>query len=200
MKDLLLRIQRWFNRRNLMSGSGLILVMVLFVSMNIIANLLFTTLRLDLTENNLFTLSDGTRNILRNLDEPITLKLYASRGPLSEHPLLSNYSIRVRDMLKEYEGYANGKLIIQYIDPEPFSEAEDQAVSDGIKTIPVGGDVVQAYFGLAGTNSTDDSAVIPFLAPNKESSLEYEVTKLVYNLQRPQRRVVGIYSSSADFR
>jgi len=187
------------NKQFLLSGTGLLLAAGLFLAVNIISNLWFPYFRLDMTESKLFTLSDGTRNILRKLEEPITLNLYVSRKPLAEYPLLSNYAVRVRDMLREYREHADGMLTVNVIDPEPFSEAEDQAVAEGVRNVPVGGGKNQAYLGLVGVNSTDDRRAIPFLAPGKEASLEYEVTKLIYNLAYPEKRVVGILSGLPIF-
>ena len=137
--------------------------------------------------------------MLANLEEPVTLKLYVSRKQLSEHPLRSNYAVRVRDMLLEYESHSGGKVDVIFIDPEPFSEEEDQAVADGLRNIPTGGGAaIQAYFGLAGTNSTDDREVIPFMEPSQEAKLEYTITKMIYNLANPERRVVGVISFPAD--
>ena len=193
------RLRSVFNRTTLMSGTGVILAVGLFVALNIVINLGLTGVRIDLTDSRLFTLSEGTKSILRELKEPIQLKLYVSRAPLSEHPLLANYATRVRDMLREYVDIADGSLSLEYIDPEPFSEAEDQAVAEGLRAIPLGGEATQAYFGLVGINSTDDRETIAFLAPDRESSLEYEVTKLVYSLNYPKKPVVGVVSSLPIF-
>jgi len=189
------KLAQLLDRNVLMSGTGLLLAIGLFVSLNIIINLTITSVRLDLTESKLFTLSEGTRNILASLEEPIKLRLYASRGQLSEYPLLANYAVRIHDMLREYQAHANGNLEVVVIDPAPFSEEEDEAVAAGLRNIPVGNSGDQAYLGLEGVNSTDDRQVIPFLTPNKEASLEYEVTKLIYNLINPSKRTVGIISS-----
>ena len=187
------------DRRLLFSGTGALIAVGLFLGLNIIVSLGITSVRLDLTESKLFTLSPGTRNVLAGLEEPIALKLYVSRKQLSDYPLLANYAVRVRDILLEYESYADGKIDFIAIDPEPFSEEEDQAVADGMRNIPAGGATIQAYFGLAGVNSTDDREVIPFLAPGEEASLEYELTKMIYNLANPERRVVGVISTLPVF-
>ncbi len=181
--------------KRLLSGTGLLVAAALFVAINIIANEALTRWRLDLTEGHIYTLSEGTRNILRKIDEPVTLTFYYSEKLLSGIPDLHSYGQRVRDMLEEYVSQAEGKVVLRVIDPEPFSDAEDQAVAHGLQRIPVSaaGDV--AYFGLVGTNSTDDEEVIPFFSPQKEESLEYDLTKLIYKLANPQERVIGVVSS-----
>ncbi len=180
--------------KNLSAGYALILALVAFIALNIFANNSFTSWRLDVTENRLFTLSDGTINILGKLQEPVTLRLFLSEQQLSGIPELKSYSDRVRDMLGEYVAHANGRLLLKIIEPEPFSEAEDQAVSYGMRRLPVGSTGELAYFGLVGSNTTDDELSIPFFNPREEISLEYDLTKLIYNLAHPTRRVIGVIS------
>lgn len=186
--------------RRLVSGTGLILATCLFISINIIANALLTNWRLDLTEDNLYTLSDGTVNILGSIDEPITLRFYFSQEQLLGYPQLLNYGLRVRDMLREYVANAGGRLHLEIIDPQPFSSEEDAAVAEGLQSIPIGDSGERAYFGLLGSNSTDDTDIIPFFAPARESALEYELTKLVYKLANPEQRVVGVVGDFPLFR
>ncbi len=181
-------------KNSVISGTGLLLAISLFIATIILANTAFTTWRIDLTENKLFTLSKGTKNILNNLDEPVQLDFYFSQKAMNDFPLLANYGVRVRDMLEEFTAHANGKLILNIIEPETFSEAEDQAVASGLITVSVNATSDRVYFGLVGANSTDDEKVIPFFQSNRESALEYDLTKLVYNLAYPDKRVVGIYS------
>ena len=186
--------------KRLTSGTGLVLAACLFISINIIVNALITNWRIDLTENNLYTLSEGTLNILEDIEEPITLRLYFSRDQLLGYPQLVNYGVRVRDMLREYVANSDGMLHLEIIDPKPFSDAEDAAVAEGLQSIPVGNSGEQAYFGLVGTNSTDDTEVIPFFAPSRESALEYELSKMVYKLANPQRQIVGVIGNLPLFK
>lgn len=167
----------------------------LFLAVNILASETMTAWRLDLTANRLFTLSKGTRNILKGLDEPIALRLFYSAKLFEGIPSLQSHGARVRDLLDEYVAEAGGKLTLAVIDPEPFSEAEDEAVANGVNQLPISGSGDRAYLGLVGTSSADDRAVIPFLSPEKEQSLEYEVTKLVYNLAHPKKRVIGLMTT-----
>ena len=185
--------------KNIVSGTGLVLAACLFVAVIIIVNITFTSWRLDLTENKLFTLSDGTINILNNLEEPITLDFYFSQKSLTGIPSLANYGVRVRDMLREYETHSNGTLNLVITDPETFSEEEDRAVASGIQGIAVNAAGDRAYLGLVGTNSTDDEEVIPFFQSNREASLEYDITKLVYSLAYPKKPVIGVISSLPVF-
>lgn len=180
--------------RKMLSGGALLLALGLFVAVNIVSNATLTTWRADLTENKLYTLSDGTLNILAELQEPVTLRYYYAQRALIGYPRLLHYGARVRDMLEEYAARSNGMLQLSVIDPEPFSEAEDQAVAYGLRQLPLGGAGEVAYMGLVGSNMTDDELTIAFFHPEQEESLEYELTKLVFNLANPKRRVVGVIS------
>lgn len=182
-------------RRNLTSGTGLLIAVVLFLAVNIISNLALKSVRFDLTENKLYTLSQGTRNILAGLDEPITLRLYLSKKLASNFPDINSYSVRVKELLEQYQRVSNGKLTLDIIDPEPFSAEEDRAVGYGLQGIPVEGGTATFYFGLAGTNSTDKQEVIPFLQPDRADFLEYDLTKLIYRLSHPKPPVVGLIST-----
>lgn len=185
--------------RNITSGTGLVLAACLFVAVIIIVNATLTNLRLDLTENRLFTLSEGTLNIIDNLEEPIRLNFYFSQRAMTGLPALTNYGIRVRDMLLEYQNNSAGKIELNIIDPDTFSEEEDEAVASGLQGIAVSNAGDRAYLGLVGTNSTDDQRIIPFFQSNRESALEYDITKLIYNLAHPKKRVIGIISSLPMF-
>ena len=179
----------------MMTTTGVVLALVLLFAVNILASRLLGPARIDLTENRLFTLSEGTRAILTSLDEPVTLRFYLSQRELERVPGIGGYTDRVRALLDEYRRLAGGKLTLHVIDPEPFSEEEDRAVGYGLRGVPLGLDEGIFYFGLAGTNSVDDEEVIPFFAAEREQFLEYDVTKLVHNLSNPQQKIVGLLSS-----
>ncbi|MBL6787148.1 MAG: Gldg family protein [PS1 clade bacterium] len=173
---------------------SLALLLVIFVGINVFAAVFLRSARLDLTEQGLYTLSPGTRNILARLDEPVTLKFYYSRDLAASQPAVQIYAQRVRDMLEEMTNAANGMVDLQIIDPAPFSEAEDQAVAQGLVAQPVGdGDIV--YFGLVGTNLIDNVEVIPFFADARQQYLEYDLARLVDNLSVPEKPVLGIISN-----
>ncbi|MCB1747166.1 MAG: Gldg family protein [Gammaproteobacteria bacterium] len=180
--------------RKLVTGGGLVVALALFLGINVISNQALTAWRLDVTENHLYTLSDGTVNILRALDEPVTVRLYYSAKQFAGVPQLLNYGKRVRDMLEEYAAASDGKLKLQVIDPEPFSEAEDEAVAFGVRALSLGAGGEVGYLGVVGTNATDDQQVLPLLSPEREDALEYELTKMVYTLGEPKKRVIGLIS------
>ena len=102
---------------------------------------------------------------------------------------------RVRELLGRYADASAGKLRLEIYQPQPFSDDEDRAVAFGLQGVPLNAQGEQVYFGLAGTNSTDDQQVIPFFAPERERFLEYDLTRLVHALAVPKRIVVGLISS-----
>ena len=174
---------------------GILLAVAAFLALNMFANQALTRFRLDLTEQRLFTLSQGTRNILAAIDEPVTLRLYVSRSLASRLPSISGYVARVRDLLQEYEYAAAGKIILTEIDPEPFSEQEDRAVGYGLSGLPLLDGESTFYFGLVGTNALDDQEVIPRFTPEREEFLEYDLTKMIHTLAQAERPVIGLLSS-----
>ncbi len=173
---------------------GIVLAVAAFLALNMFANQALTRFRLDLTEQRLFTLSEGTRNIIRAIDEPVTLRLYVSRSLASRLPSTSGYVARVRDLLQEYEYAADGKIILTVIDPEPFSEEEDRAVAYGLSGLPLLDGESTFYFGLVGTNTLDDQEVIPRFTPDREEFLEYDLTKMIHTLAQAERPVIGLLS------
>lgn len=175
-------------------GSLLLLVLIFGALVMLSANLL-TGMRLDLTENKLFTLSEGTKNILDDLDEPVNLYLFFSEESSRDLPQIRTYAKRVRELLEEFGNHAGGQLNLEFIDPQPFSEQEDQAAAFGLQAVPVGAGGETLYFGVAGSNAFDDVQAIPFLQANKEQFLEYDLAKMVQTLGMPKKRTVGLLTS-----
>ena len=180
--------------RTLYSTSGLVAVALLLLAINLFAGLLIKGVRFDMTENKLYTLSDGTRNILAGLDEPVTLRFYFSEKQFSNMPVIATYGQRVRELLEEYAAVSGGKVQLIIETPEPFSDAEEQAARYGMQGVPVGTSGSYAWFGLVGSNAVGDIRRIPFFQSDQEDTLEYTVSKLVYSLANPQNPVVGLMS------
>ncbi|MBD9414509.1 Gldg family protein [Pseudomonas sp. PDM16] len=176
------------------SGAGLLLIAVAFLAFNMLSALGLGNVRLDLTEQKLYTISEGTERILGELDEPINLYFFYSDKAARDLAVLRNYAVRVEEMLKAYERAANGKIKLHIIDPEPFSEDEDKAAGFGLQAVPANQTGEQIYFGLAGTNAVDDKQVIPFFPLDQEEFLEYQLSQLVQGLAKPERPVVGLLS------
>ena len=180
--------------RNAMTVASIVLAIVLFLSINVISNSVFRSAQLDLTEDSLFTVTPGTRDILAALDEPVTLKYYRSER-VQQIPALASYATRVEELLERYADLADGKIKLEKYVPEQFSIEEDQAVGFGIQGVPISAAGEVMYFGLAGTNSTDDEDIIPIFAPSREAFLEYDLSKLIFNLSKPGKTTVAMISS-----
>ncbi|HEX4481604.1 MAG TPA: Gldg family protein [Rudaea sp.] len=180
--------------RKLLTGGALAVLAVLLVAVLLISNVLFRGARIDLTQGHLYTLSQGTKNILARIDEPIHLYYFYSDKGSEDLPQVRTYATRVRELLEEMAGRSNGKIQLEVIDPLPFSEDEDRATAFGLTAVPTdrGGDKI--FLGLAGTNSTNGKSTIPFLNPQKESFLEYDIAKLINELNQPKKPVVGLIS------
>jgi ABC-type uncharacterized transport system involved in gliding motility auxiliary subunit len=123
--------------RRSMAIAALVCALVLFVAINIIAERVLKGARLDLTHEHLFTLSQGSKNTLAHIDEPITLRFYYSPRLGDEAPSYGVYAQRVREMLEEYAALAKGKINLEILNPEPFSPAEDRAVAFGLQGVPI---------------------------------------------------------------
>lgn len=175
-------------------SSSLVMLLLAFIASVIVSNELFRGWRLDFTENNLYTLSDGTKRILDGIDEPINLYFFYSDQATAGIPSLRTYADRVREMLEEFEGQADGNIRLSIIDPLPFSEDEDRATQFGLQGVQLGVTPDPIYFGLAGTNSVDDEETIAFFQPDKEAFLEYDIAKLVSTLANPERVAIGLVS------
>jgi ABC-type uncharacterized transport system involved in gliding motility auxiliary subunit len=178
--------------RHSLAWVGLALGAVILLSVNLFAATAFRSVKADLTQQRLFTISDGTRAVLRNIDEPISVRLYFSKRLGEAAPSYARYFERVRSLLEQYRDISRGQLEVAVFDPEPFSDAEDRAVAAGLRGIRLNTEGETGYFGLTGNNSTDNDASIAFFSNDREPFLEYDVTKLIYNLANPKKRVVGL--------
>lgn len=170
-------------------------IFIAFVAANVTSNSWFRSWRLDLTENQLYSLSRGTQQTLDELSEPIELTLYYSRDAAAPLPQLTAYAARVREMLQTFAARSHGRVRFVEIDVEAFSEDEDAAVEAGIEPVRPFEGADPIYFGLTGANAIDDQRVIPLFSPEREAFLEYEITRLIYELESPERTHVALITS-----
>ena len=182
-------------KRGFSAGVALLLAGILAIGANLLADRLLRSARIDLTQNALYTLSDGTKQVLQGLQDPVTLRLFYSRRLGASIPAYGAYADRVRAMLDEYVAASRGRLRLEILDPEPFSETEDRAQALGLQGVPVDQSGEQVWFGLVGTNLLDDERTIPFLQPDRERFLEYDLTRMIWELSNPTRPVLGVMSS-----
>lgn len=182
-------MQKLFNR------SSLVLVFISLVAVVTVSQMLFKGARLDLTENRIYSLSDGTRNLLSKIEEPIQLYFFYSRDAATGLPPLQTWAAQVQEFLEEVQLASQGKVRLSIIDPEPFSEDEDRAATLGIQPVPLGDASETLYFGLAATNSVEDVDTIPFFQLNRQNQLEYDIAKLIYGLATPEKQRIGLMST-----
>lgn len=183
------------SRRLWSSALGIVAALILAVGVNLLADRAAPRARVDLTQNRLYTLSDGTRSVLAGLKDPVTLRLFYSRRLGAQVPVYGAYADRVRDMLAEYVALSGGQIRLERYDPEPFSETEDRALAYGLQGVPIDQSGEQVYFGLAATNLVDEERVIAFFQPDRERFLETDLTRLVWELSNPERPVIGVLSA-----
>lgn len=166
---------------------------VAFIILLIISQVIFKGARIDLTEQNIYSLSQGTENILTNLEQEVSITYFFSDKASKDLTALRSYAKRVEELLEEYVLLADGKLKLNIVDPEPFSESEDLAAEAGLQAVPIAtGDDI--YFGIRARNESGKESVIAFLQPDKESFLEYEVTEMIYRLSQKTVPVIGLLS------
>jgi ABC-type uncharacterized transport system involved in gliding motility auxiliary subunit len=185
--------------RTKLGYSTLALLLVGFVVAVVAVNVWLRGARLDLTENGLYTLGEGTHAVLDSIEEPINLYFFFSNEATANLPTLRTYANRVRETLEELVANApDGKLVLNVVDPLPFSEEEDRAEQFGLQAANIGPAGEAVYFGLAGTNSIGTTDRIPFFQPDprKEAFLEYDLARLIYNLANTDKTVVGLLTSA----
>lgn len=189
------------NSKALFSSAGLagiffgVIVSVMLITM-------LPGLRIDLTEDRLYTLSEGTRNVVSNLETPIELRFFYSESATEDRPQIRAYGRRVQELLEEITFASEGNLTLNVIDPEPFSEEEDLATQFGIRAVPVSQGGESIYFGLVASQVVDEAdynplappavEALPLIRPDQEQFLEYEFMKLISSVNSPERTVIGL--------
>ena len=188
------------NTKSLFSSAGLVVIALALIFAVAVISLL-PGWRIDLTEDNLYSLSDGTRNIVASLEHPIELMFFYSDSAIEDLPQIRSYGTRVQELLREIVIASNGRLSMSVIDPEPFSEEEDLATQYGIQTVPVTQGGAAIYFGLVVIQNDVDGdnpfalpvmQTMPLIRPDQEQFLEYEFLKLITRVGNPDVPVVGL--------
>lgn len=175
----------------LSSSFAVLFALVLFLCVNMASSFLLNS-RIDLTENKIFTLSDGTHRIIENIKEPIRMRMYYSDSLAQGLGQIQIYAQRVRGLLEQYASISDGKVILEFIDPEPFSTEEDQAAAFGLQAAPV--DNRQLYFGLTVSDSVDNTEIIAFFSLERETFLEYDISRLIDDISNSKKPTIGILS------
>jgi ABC-type uncharacterized transport system involved in gliding motility auxiliary subunit len=177
-----------------MSVSGILALGLIVLLVNSLSDSFLGRASVDLTEEGLFSLSQGTKNIVGEIKEPVTLKLYLSRTEGSRIPAIKMYGNRVRDLLKTYESQAAGKIQLEVYDPRPDSEEEEWAQKYGLAPIPLPSGN-KLYFGLVAVNALGEEEVLPVFNLQRQEFLEYDISKIIYALNQEDKPLVGVISS-----
>ncbi len=173
------------------SGAGVAVVIVIAVAINLIAQ--STGWRIDATENKVFTLSDGTRRILGGLEANVAIRLYQTRDDNAMPVFLRAYGERVEDMLREFVKASGGKVTLEMLDPKPDSPEADSAALDGVPPQQINFNE-SITFGISFT-CIDQKKAIPFLTPDRENLLEYDIAKAIAEVSKFKKPKVGVMSS-----
>lgn len=193
-----MRVTKWF------SGTGLVLLALAVLFSTLFSDWALKGARIDLTEGSLYTLSDGSKNIIGELEQPLDLYFFFSQSSTRDALGWRSYAKQVRELLEEYELQSDGKIRLTVIDPEPFSEDEDRASAFGLQAVPVGkGDPI--YFGLVaqygelkeGAKPEENERAtleIPFFQPERQAFLEYDIAKMIYQVSQPRKPTIGLIS------
>ncbi len=181
--------------KSLFSAGGLVLVLFILILVNIIFSRV--NLRWDSTDDKLYSLSEGTRKILSNLEEDVSLKVFYTKDSVNTPVHIKTYSQRLLDFLSEYEYYSRGKVSVEVYDVETDSDEEDWARSYGIEPVnlPSG---ERIYFGLVAM-AADQEETIKMIDPSRETQLEYDMTRIISKVQSPEKQKLGIISSLQIF-
>lgn len=196
-----------FSRRAVLSAA-LVLLGMLFVVF-VLASSRWRMGRVDLTSDQLYTLTPGTLHIVDGLHAPLRLTLYFSSHATRDLPQLRSYEQRVAEMLQEMVARSHGHLRLQIVDPVPYSDDETSAEGYGLSPINGGTNGERVFFGLVGStlpaNPDADGdgedhlpkkvQAIPLFDPSRETFLEYDIAKLLYELDQPSKPLIGVISS-----
>jgi len=179
------------------AGITALLLIAIVIAVNfLVGGLGFLNARIDLTEDRLYTLSNGTRNILERLnpDEPVTIRYYVSTEDRVMPPVLKSHSRTVQDLLLEFQKASKGKVILEKLAPNPNSEDEDKAREDDLQGMAVNQEGDNIYLGMA-IQSAGKKEVLPFLNPNEETALEYNISRAIQKVSKTSKTIVGVMSS-----
>lgn len=162
--------------------------------LNLLASAWLSDVRLDITEGGLYRLSEGSRSVIRDIEEPVRWTFYYSRRTAADYPAVRAYGSRVRGLLRAYAAEANGRILLTEIDPEAFSAEEDAALAAGLTPAPAG-EGERIFFGLVAENAVDDRQVLAYFSPEREALLEYDLTRSLAELSRQESGQLGVLTS-----
>jgi ABC-type uncharacterized transport system involved in gliding motility auxiliary subunit len=165
------------------------------VAVNVFAYFYYS--RVDLTQAKSYTLSEGTRELLKKIQAPITIRFYFSQSEAGMPLVLKGYGRRVQDLLVEYRNASGGKISIELSDPQPDSDQEEAAALDGVQAQSLdNGD--RFYLGLA-VKQGDRKSAMSNIAMDRERLLEYDITRAIASVTEKEKTVLGVMSPMPVF-
>ena len=167
---------------------------ILFLSSNYIIQKININLGIDFTSTRTFSLSDGTKRVINEIEEPLKISFIYSRNLSKNIPIIQNYANQVQGLLNRYSDLANNKIELNIIEPEPYSEDEDYVNRYGIQGFPIDQEGSKVYLGMIASNTTDDIETVPFFDPSKAGSLEKQITDIIFKLNRSKKPMIGFLS------
>ena len=173
---------------------GAFVLIVILMLVNGISKTLLSPFFVDLTEEKLYSLSEGSRNVLAKIESPIRLRFYYSRSDSAAFPQMRVYAGRVADLLRQYERAGGGMIILEEFDPQPDTEEEDWAIRYGLRSLPRPDGLGDLFLGLVGIDAAGSEKAIPVFDPAREAFLEYDITRLIYGMTQQDKPLVGIFS------
>ena len=173
---------------------AIIATVALFLSFNFIINKINFSLGIDFTETKTFTLSEGTKKVIADIQEPIKINFVYSRGLSKNIPVIQNYANQIQGVLNRYADLAGNKIELIITEPEPYSDEEDYVERYGVQGFPVDQEGSKVYFGMIASNTTDDIEVVEFFDPSKAGTLEKQLTDIIFKLNRSEKPMIGFLS------
>ena len=173
---------------------AIIATVALFLSFNFIINKINFSLGIDFTETKTFTLSEGTKKVIADIQEPIKINFIYSRGLSKNIPVIQNYANQIQGVLNRYADLAGNKIELIITEPEPYSDEEDYVERYGVQGFPIDQEGSKVYFGMIASNTTDDIEVVEFFDPSKAGTLEKQLTDIIFKLNRSEKPMIGFLS------
>lgn len=178
-------------KRVTQTTAGVAVLAAAVISLNVIASRFH--LRGDFTDDQVYSLSQGSKNIAKNLSDEVTAKVYFSRSSKDLPPQFKTYGNRVAEVIREYAVASGGRMRVQVIDPQPDTDEEEWAKKAGVQGISTG-QGEDFYLGVVFV-SGDREAAIPYLDPRKEEFLEYDLSEALLKLKSTPKPKIGVLSS-----
>ena len=173
---------------------SVISTVILFLSFNYIIQKVNFNFGIDFTSNKTFTLSQGTKRVIDEIEEPLKINFIYSRNLSKNIPIIQNYANQVQGLLNRYSDLSSGKIELNFIEPEPYSDDEDYVNRYGVQGFPIDQEGSKVYLGLIASNTTDDIETVAFFDPSKAGTLEKQITDIVYKLNRSKKPMIGFLS------